>query len=851
MMIDLLFWYIAVSIIGFLALPLGTFLLPTLKDHGYAFSRVLGLMMTGFLYWLLVSYKMLQNDPGGILMALIIFAGVSIGIGKRNPVSILKDIFQKQKGYVIVVEALFILLFAAMALLRSTNPDITGTEKPMELAFINAILRSGSFPPNDPWLAGYSISYYYFGYVITAMMIKLTATPSGIGFNLMISLVFSLTGIGMYGLVYNIIHSQRVQDWIQKYSGHEQSKKSSSAGIILPLLGPIFTLVVSNFEGLFEFLHARGLFWASGADGSQQSSFWKWLDIQELVMAPAQPFSWWPNRPGGIIWWRASRVLSDYNYSGNWLEIIDEFPFFSFLLADLHPHVLALPFITLMLALVLNVLCTKKEYECNLLGMVIHIPPVNLVFYTILLGGMAFLNTWDFPVYLALFLSAYFIYIVGADGFKWEAIWKTISLGILMVAGSVIAYIPFYIGFSSQAGGIIPSVIFSTRGVHFWIMFGILLIPIFCFLIVLFNRHKQGNAWIKGLWVSVAVLAVIWGGGFLLGWLAATAPRWTGLIPGALGYSLSEAGSYFLSIQGALDISTGELFSAALVRRINAPGTWLTLLALGFLISSIVLSSRKQNLQENESPGSWFLLPEGILYILLVIAAAIFLTIIPEFVYLRDQFGWRMNTIFKFYYQAWILWSLAAATGLSLLWMTTKHLSGVLFKTIPLIIVVIGFAYPVIGIAYTTNNFQPTNKLDLDGTSYMARYNPDEAQAIEWLSKAPYGYVLEAVGGSYSSYARVATLSGLPGVLGWPPHESQWRGGAKEMGNREFDIERFYTTPDWQEARSILAAYNVKYIYIGGLERTKYRLDEDKISQNLTSVYQNDSVTIYSFNGSK
>jgi len=382
-------------------------------------------------------------------------------------------------------------------------------------------------------------------------------------------------------------------------------------------------------------------------------------------------------------------------------------------------------------------------------------------------------------------------------------------------------------------------------------MFGTLLIPIFYFLLVLFNRQRPGKAWIKGLWFSIAVLAGIWAGGFLLGWLAATAPRWTGLIPGALGYGLSEAGTYFLSIQGAMDVSSGDLFGAALVRRFTAPGTWLTLLALGFLISSIVLSSRKQNLQENKRPGAGFSLPEGILYILIVIAAAILLTIFPEFVYLRDQFGWRMNTIFKFYYQAWILWSLAAATGISLLWLTTRHIGGVVLKTITFIVVMVGLAYPVIGIAYVTNNFRPMNKLDLDGTSYMARYNPDEAQAIEWLSHAPYGSVLEAVGGSYSSYARVATLSGLPGILGWPPHESQWRGGAREMGNREIDIERFYTTADWQEALEILNAYKVKYIYIGGLERTKYRLDEDKIIQNLTPAYQNDSVTIYVYNGSK
>ncbi len=243
-------------------------------------------------------------------------------------------------------------------------------------------------------------------------------------------------------------------------------------------------------------------------------------------------------------------------------------------------------------------------------------------------------------------------------------------------------------------------------------------------------------------------------------------------------------------------------------------------------------------------------IPMGVVFTLLIIVAGIFLTLIPEFVYLRDQFGWRMNTIFKFYYQAWVLWSLAASVGVALIWMAVHRLSGVLSKILIVFVVLCGLAYPLIGIANTTNNFHPANGLNLDGTSYMEKYNPDEAEAIKWLSNAPFGYVVEAVGGSYSSFARVATLSGMPGVLGWPPHESQWRGGAEEIGNREPDIERLYSTPDWLEAKSILDLYKVKYIYVGGLERTKYQVDDSKFIQNLVPVFQNQSVAIYSYIGS-
>lgn len=847
-MIQSLLWYLVIGVIGLLSLPLAQYLMPSLRDKGYAFSRVLGLMLTGFIFWLLVSYRILQNDPGGILMALVLFTVISVGISKKDPISAFMAIFRQQKWYVITFELLFLTLFTLMALLRAANPDITGTEKPMELAFINAILRSTSFPPNDPWLAGYSISYYYFGYVITAMLIKLTAIPSGIGFNLMISMVFALTGVGMYGLVYNIINSEGVQKWIGKYSGSRGLPKSGIANILLPLFGPLFTLVISNFEGVFEFLHARGIFWATAADGSLQSPFWKWLNIQELTQAPIQPFSWWPNRPGGIIWWRASRVLSDYNMSGNWLEIIDEFPFFSFLLSDLHPHVLALPFATLMLALALSILLSSEEKGFSLWGIDIHIPPVRLAFFTILIGGMAFLNTWDWPVYLALFMGAYLVNRLLNHGLTWDEMWKTISLGILMVAASIIAYLPFYLGFSSQAGGIIPSLVFSTRGTFFWMMFGTLLIPILTFVIIVVARLKPGKTLVRGFITAGGVLLSLWIVGFGLGWLAANSTNLGGSIPGLIGSKLSEAGTYFLSIQGAEGGSAGQLFNTALFRRFTAPGTWITLLGLGSLITTILLSKKITSTPDEEQRQAHEV-PAGIIFVTLVILVGIFLTLIPEFVYLRDQFGWRMNTIFKFYYQAWVLWSLAASAGIALLWLTLRRFGGVLFRSLAMVLVILGLAYPIIGIASTTNGLKPSNSLNLDGTAYLQRYNPDEAQAIEWLKQAPFGYVIEAVGGSYSSFARVATLSGLPGILGWPPHESQWRGGAAEMGSRESDIERLYTTPDWQEAKAILDTYKVKYIYVGDLERSTYRLDDGKPSQNLTPVFQNQTVTIYSYNG--
>jgi uncharacterized membrane protein len=132
----------------------------------------------------------------------------------------------------------------------------------------------------------------------------------------------------------------------------------------------------------------------------------------------------------------------------------------------------------------------------------------------------------------------------------------------------------------------------------------------------------------------------------------------------------------------------------------------------------------------------------------------------------------------------------------------------------------------------------------LDYFDMFERQNPDEAAAIRWLQAAPDGVVAEAIGGSYSGYARVSTLTGLPTVLGWPGHESQWRGGYAEQGSRESDVETLYATKDWQIASEIIARYHIRYIFVGGLERGK-PLQEEKFQDHLRVAFQQGDVTVY------
>ena len=118
-------------------------------------------------------------------------------------------------------------------------------------------------------------------------------------------------------------------------------------------------------------------------------------------------------------------------------------------------------------------------------------------------------------------------------------------------------------------------------------------------------------------------------------------------------------------------------------------------------------------------------------------------------------------------------------------------------------------------------------------------------QGVEWLRQAPLGTLVEAVGGSYTGYARVSTYSGQPALLGWPGHESQWRGGGEEMGSRSVDVDTLYTTGSWAEASGIIQRYNIRYIYVGNLEYRTYVVNEAKFARFLETVYQFEGVTIY------
>jgi hypothetical protein len=386
----------------------------------------------------------------------------------------------------------------------------------------------------------------------------------------------------------------------------------------------------------------------------------------------------------------------------------------------------------------------------------------------------------------------------------------------------------------------LPNIMYPTRGAHLWVMWGTLLIPIFAYLIYLSTSTRQSESSLSGFEVKPNwKLAFALGIGFtLLLWIFSWLIGWIG------SYVEIDFVRMFLDSQG---MSVGELFNETSLRRLSYIASLITLLSV--LIPALAyLFPRNSEQVPIENPESETVNHKsnfGNQFILLLIILGAILILAPEFVYLRDKFGYRINTIFKFYYQAWMLWSLAAAFATAYLLQNLRGLKIVLFSVLMGLVIFAGLLYPSLSLLTKTNNFNPPNGFTLDDFDRVKRENPDEAAAIEFLRTAPDGIIAEAIGGSYSNYARIATYTGLQNVLGWPGHEDQWRGSYAPQGTRNDDISNLYTTTHWEEAQSIIDQYDIRYIYIGPLERTSMVVKEEKFQTHLKPIFQQGEVVIY------
>ncbi len=823
-MSDVLVWWLVVEVVGLAALPIAFRLFGSLPDRGYAFAKPLGIFLTSYSLWILAMLGIVRNTGGTLVLIVAALVAASWWLAMRRPTPVAEaktrrvvarpdktrpapkrqviaeqgerpEILTWLRANVRLVaaeEALFLGGLVLWAIFKAYNPEITATEKPMEIAFLNGILRSEQFPPLDPWLSGFAISYYYLGYVMMACLTRLSGITPSVAFNLMLVLSFALTLTGAFSVVYNLLSSR-------------QPAARPALPIAGGLLGSFFVALMGNLEGFLEFFYIRGL-------GSP--AFWRFISIDGLDQPYVAP-SWYPTT--NWWWWKASRVIGTKGPIGDYT--INEFPFFSFMLGDNHPHVLALPYVLMALALALTMLLAPQRNFLRGLREGRWLDLAGAWFLpALMLGGLFFLNSWDFPTYTMIAVLAYGLRVfrdrqtLDRDALAEMGLFA-LPVGII----GIVLYLPFYVSFQSQAGGF-NLVRVRTQLHHFLIIFGPFLFITSGLVAVklrewraLSERDRQpARPWI------IPLLVIGIGAGAILVamhiWQAVTTLLLTSLLSGVI-----------VSL--------------------------LLLLVILLTLFALVANVRGD-------------IPDLFVLVLMMVGCLVILG--PEWGHIEDGFGGslaRMNTVFKFHYQAWILLALSAAYAA--LRVASSQAGKVSLALSPLrlgyvacmfLLVLACCFYPVMAFYTKANMFQgmPT----LDGLAYMERYHPDEYSAIQWLNQNVKGtpVIVEAIGGSFTEYARVSAHTGLPAVQGWGGHEVQWRGNARGWEEREGDVDRIYSTTDVNTAKTLLKKYGVTYVYVGRLERETRGSDGQpkynatalgKFATFMDTVYQQGTTSIY------
>ncbi len=807
-------WWLAATALGWLAFPLTWRMLAGLPSRGYALARILALLIVSYMGWLLASLHLLPNSRETWLLMVGLLAGLNVVLLVQRPAEV-RAWVRHNRRLIALVEILGLLLFLVGIGLRLGNPDvwdvIWGGEKPMDLAYFTAVLKSSTFPPYDPWYAGGFINYYYYGFVYVGVLTRLLGLLPATAYNLILPMLYSFTGLGAFTIAYDLVAYRRT-------TGVAWNRRAAAAGLTAAIL-------CIGLGNLGQGKVIRDALRQTGTPG--QTGVTPVDNVLQTVDGALKALSGQPLAIYTGDWfWKASRAVGAVEGEA---EPITEFPFFTFLYGDLHAHMIALPLTLLALGWVVNLaLWPSAGREMESLQRIDSHPqmrtpqrnsrpgmgtPLGLWLVGALVVGVLYpTNSWDWPTYVVLAALGIGLYQFRRHG---DLTLPMLSQTLLTAGGvallSVALFYPFW---SSFGRGYSTLQIWegSTTSLGSYLrVYGLFLFVVVTYL------ARETRAWVAS-------------------WRVETLER---LEP--VAWHLLAAAAGYVALVLALTVR-GYPVAAPVLLLVGAAGI------LGFRPS---LSVERR-------------------VVLGLIACALMLTLIVEIVVLAGDIS-RMNTVFKFYIQVWVLLSVAGGAALAWVWPALSQwgarrrrvwLAGLTALT------ALAALYPLLA---TPAKWQVRMSQEaphtLNGMAFMATttYNernqtislaPDYA-AIQWLQANVPGSPVIAEAHSDNPYrsigGRVAMYTGLPTIIGWDWHQRQQRAVLPDsrVPQRIQAVTELYNTPDPEAARAILARYDVSYVYVGALERLYYtseglaKFEEMAQAGELARVYQQDTVTIY------
>jgi YYY domain-containing protein len=852
-----LVWVALLVALQFVGWPLVRRMFTRLPDRGWAFSRLVTLLLAGYGVWFLSSVHVISFRAIWAAVSLVAIAVLSVLVHRKMPPSRSESPIHRNP-IAMTAEGIFWSVFALFLVFRLINPDsyhpYWGGEKPMEFAHLNAILRSAHFPPIDPWYSDGFINYYYYGTYLVAFLIKLTGIPVEFAFNLAQPTFPALLASASFSMTAAL--ARRVTG-------------STTGALVSGLLGMVFVSFAGNMVVPTRLL--------------------------DRLSNGGRPVDGW-----GFWFWGPSRSMPTPDTGYN----ITEFPYFGALYADMHPHVIAMPFTVLIVALAWQMASMR-----NALPVLVKTRSLSMGFAwstiapalisALALGSLFMTNAWDLPLFAIVVAAGVFMAASKLRGLVRQLIVSGVIVGVIALL-ALLATIPFNMHYVALFGEI-DTVIDETPlvGIQSHVGGQLLLITLGIAAMMIPRSAMSRTAKIASGVALPGLLTLA----LLFQWQTNASGGDARRVAGYLVVLIASA-IWTLSAWSATRDSTATTFSRvhARIRAVDimiVTGVLLLLLDRPTLALYVAIGlSAAVMWTVVQRPSERFLL--------MIIAGATLLGASLELVYLVDDLRggpwYRMNTIFKFYNQIWNLLgiSVGVLAGRAL-WdalvysgeeepsetLQTRGEPGRLWTLVSAVmtgvVAIASLTYAVMATpprldtrfsgasgltlnAYSWMEYGEITLFRIDGNQRIPveplRYE-DDLQAITWLNENVHGspVIAEAAFGTYRcNGSRYSIATGLPAIIGWQRHQQQQR-YLDDLAVREAALRELYTTSDTDRQLQIIEQYNVEYIIVGQTERHYPTIDgnecldtgspesiaslESLVGDRFEIAFQSGSTTIY------
>ena len=859
-----LWWFLWLQISALLVLPSILQLCQSLPDRGYGLSKVFGFLAIGTITWILVSWDVVNFSRFAVVVSSLIMLATCLWQLSRNR-SIIKDFFLHERRTWVTVEIIFAGVFFAVLALRFLNPDMwdafRGGEKPMEMGYLTAIGRSENLPPYDPWFAGGVMNYYYFGWFLLAVpMVALGLQPEFV-FQFGLATYVSLAVLGVLTIIVNLV----------SYARERTSFKPPvlSGAIRTGILASFLFAIAGTFDGVRRY-HAQ----------FREVDKWNllsgWPVVGDCLEFLGGFVAWLQGTPlPSYDWWGPSRVNT-----GNF--DITEFPFFTFLFGDLHPHLMGMPVFTLLIALSM-----AYVFSCQG-GRFIHsVVLAAMLGLTIAISKMT--NTWDMPT---LCLIAVVAFVFGSTSFRLKALssvhnsrlaesilWLVASASVAL--GAFVSGLGWVTAISAMFALTTGVSIFASDEVRLRLLIFVrhLFVSLITFMIFVIPYDQARETFDLGLrrtsWVSpFSDFLSHWGVFFFIA-LVFICREAHQRLKGRSLQSIFDV-RHFHSKRNVLNFWLYVIYALIALSLGLLIGWALALSAYGAAVSVHLLVLEILGTRSVQKIGTFCLWALGF-----AILAG------PEIFVVSNDVE-RMNTVFKFWLQGWTLLALASALSVQIIYqsirverknqVTSRRLSFASLWSFSLVMgLIIVIVYPLSSIGPRLDARFAKDLRTLNGLSYLstepvfARYDNgldaepsivrigEDLELINWLRSSVSGSptIVEWTGLSYDWNSRIAVHTGLPTVLGWSSHQRQQRTDYQDMiSQRKFEVQNFYTLKDHKYMTDFLLSYGVSYVIVGVQERRFVSSDALKylgehpgirrvFSDDLNSIYRVDEVILW------